>query len=193
MEKVGDIIDSFIEAIKSIPDKIKEIFSGDGILSHLGFGNSSDKSSKGKTEKNTSTTVFKGKDKVSGIAKNVVKKVSEIPTETNTTMEGNDQASGKMQAVKSRAEALNGQLSTVKITAEDKTGSVFSSIASKISSLATKARNIVVGSGASGLNIPTAADGKNIYGSQAKPKRGRLGPKGKGGMTLTGELGPELV
>lgn len=54
-------------------------------------------------------------------------------------------------------------------------------------------------------NFPPRAEGQNIpninYGSMAKgtksfpsmAKGGTLGPEGKGGMTLTGELGPEMV
>ena len=47
---------------------------------------------------------------------------------------------------------------------------------------------------AKGKNLTSSAFGQNILGSAAKgAKRGRLGPRGRGGMTLTGELGPELV
>ena len=196
LEKVGDIIDSFIEAIDSISKKITEIFSGDGILSHFGFGKSSDNSGKGKSTTNTSTTVIKAKDKVTGITKKISKEISKIPDETNTTLKSKDKASGKIHKVKSKADKLNKQKPVVKITAEDKTGSVFSTIRAGINSLIQKAKNLKIGGpkAAKGKNLASSAFGQNILGSAANgAKRGRIGPKGKGGLTLTGELGPELV
>lgn len=53
---------------------------------------------------------------------------------------------------------------------------------------------ITVRAEAKGKNLASSAFGQNILGSAANgAKRGRIGPKGKGGLTLTGELGPELV
>lgn len=196
LEKVGDIIDSFIEAIDSIRKKISEIFSGDGILSHFGFGKSSDNSGKGKSKTNISTTVIKVKDKASGITKKIKKEFSKIPDETNTTLKSKDKASSKIKTVKSKADNLNKQKPVVKITAEDKTGSVFSTIRAGINSLIQKAKNLKIGGpkAAKGKNLASSAFGQNILGSAANgAKRGRIGPKGKGGLTLTGELGPELV
>ena len=196
LEKVGDIIDSFIEAIDSIRKKISEIFSGDGILSHFGFGKSSDNSGKGKSKTNISTTVVKVKDKASGITKKIKKEFSKIPDETNTTLKSKDKASSKIKTVKSKADNLNKQKPVVKITAEDKTGSVFSTIRAGINSLIQKAKNLKIGGpkAAKGKNLASSAFGQNILGSAANgAKRGRIGPKGKGGLTLTGELGPELV
>lgn len=196
LEKVGDIIDSFIEAIDSIQKKISEFFSGDGILSHFGFGKSSDNSGKGKSKTNISTTVVKVKDKASGTTKKIKKEFSKIPDETNTTLKSKDKASSKIKTVKSKADKLNKQKSVVKITAEDKTGSVFSTIKAGINSLIQKAKNLKIGGpkAAKGKNLASSAFGQNILGSAANgAKRGRIGPKGKGGLTLTGELGPELV
>lgn len=196
LEKVGDIIDSFIEAIDSIRKKISEIFSGDGILSHFGFGKSSDNSGKGKSKTNISTTVVKVKDKASGITKKIKKEFSKIPDETNTTLKSKDKASSKIKTVKSKADNLNKQKPVVKITAEDETGSVFSTIRAGINSLIQKAKNLKIGGpkAAKGKNLASSAFGQNILGSAANgAKRGRIGPKGKGGLTLTGELGPELV
>ena len=196
LEKVGDIIDSFIEAIDSIRKKISEIFSGDGILSHFGFGKSSDDSGKGKSKTNISTTVIKVKDKASGITKKIKKEFSKIPDETNTTLKSKDKASSKIKTVKSKADNLNKQKPVIKITAEDKTGSVFSTIRAGITSLIQKAKSLKIGGpkAAKGKNLASSAFGQNILGSAANgAKRGRIGPKGKGGLTLTGELGPELV
>lgn len=55
--------------------------------------------------------------------------------------------------------------------------------------------NVSGGKGTASVSISlSAAKGKNLLGSAANgAKRGRIGPKGKGGLTLTGELGPELV
>ena len=55
--------------------------------------------------------------------------------------------------------------------------------------------NISGGKGTASVSLSlSAANGKNLLGSAANgARRGRLGPKGKGGLTLTGELGPELV
>lgn len=194
LEKVGDIIDSFIEAIDSIAKKITEIFSGDGILSHFGFGKSSDNSGKGKSKTNTSTTVIKVKDKASSITKKIKKEFSKIPDETNTTLKSKDKASSKIKTVKSKADNLNKQKPVVKITAEDNTGSVFSTIRAKLASLMQKALKVGGPKAAKGKNLASSAFGQNILGSAAKgAKRGRIGPRGKGGLTLTGELGPELV
>ena len=55
--------------------------------------------------------------------------------------------------------------------------------------------NVSGGKGTASISISlSAANGQNLLGSAANgAKRGRIGPKGKGGLTLTGELGPELV
>lgn len=53
---------------------------------------------------------------------------------------------------------------------------------------------ITVKAAAKGKNLASAFLGQNLLGTAANgAKRGRIGPKGKGGLTLTGELGPELV
>lgn len=39
----------------------------------------------------------------------------------------------------------------------------------------------------------TQSFGSLAFGSAASPRRGKIGPHGQGGLTLTGELGPELV
>ena len=50
------------------------------------------------------------------------------------------------------------------------------------------------GKGTATIGLEMAARGQNLAGSAAKgAKRGKIGPRGKGGLTLTGELGPELV
>lgn len=153
-------------------------------------------SGKGKSTTNTSTTVIKAKDKASGTTKKIKKELSKIPDETNTTLKSKDKASSKIKTVKSKADNLNKQKPVVKITAEDKTGSVFSTIRAGINSLIQKAKNLKIGGpkAAKGKNLASSAFGQNILGSAANgAKRGRIGPKGKGGLTLTGELGPELV
>lgn len=178
------------ESSKSFLETIKKFFIGSS------SNKSSNKSNKGKAEKNTSTTVIKAKDKATGTTKKVNKEFSKIPDETNTTLKSKDQASGKIQIVKSKADNLNKQKPVVKITAEDKTGSVFSRIGSWLASLQRKAANLKIGGAkaAKGKNLASAFLGQNLLGSAANgAKRGRIGPKGKGGLTLTGELGPELV
>ena len=159
---------------------------------------SNNKSSKGesKTKTDTNTTVIKAKDKASGVTKKVKKEFSKIPDETNTTLKSKDQASSKIQTVKSKADNLNKQKPVVRITAEDRTGSVFSTIRAGIASLIQRAKNLKIGGAkaAKGKNLASAFLGQNLLGSAANgAKRGRIGPKGKGGLTLTGELGPELV
>lgn len=178
------------DSSKSFLDTLKKFFIGSS------SNKSSNKSNKGKAEKNTSTTVIKAKDKATGIAKKINKEFSKIPDKTNTTLESKDQASGKIHTVKTKADKLNKQKPVVKITAEDNTGSVFSTISAGISSLIQKAKNLKIGGpkAAKGKNLASSAFGQNILGSAANgAKRGRIGPKGKGGLTLTGELGPELV
>ena len=178
------------DSSKSFLDTLKKFFIGSS------SNKSSNKSNKGKAEKNTSTTVFKAKDKASGTTKKIKKEFSKIPDETNTTLKSKDQASSKIKTVKSKADKLNKQKPVVKITAEDKTGSVFSTIRAGINSLIQKAKNLKIGGpkAAKGKNLASSAFGQNILGSAANgAKRGRIGPKGKGGLTLTGELGPELV
>lgn len=178
------------DSSKSFLDTLKKFFIGSS------SNKSSNKSNKGKAEKNTSTTVFKAKDKVTGTTKKINKEFSKIPDETNTTLKSKDQASDKIHKVKSKADNLNKQKPVVKITAEDNTGSVFSTIKARISSLIQKAIGLKIGGpkAAKGKNLASSAFGQNILGSAANgAKRGRIGPKGKGGLTLTGELGPELV
>lgn len=178
------------ESSKSFLDTLKKFFIGSS------SNKSSNKSNKGKAEKNTSTTVIKAKDKATGTTKKINKEFSKIPDETNTTLKSKDKASGKIKTVKSKADNLNKQKPVVKIAAEDKTGSVFSTIRARIASLIQKAANLKIGGpkAAKGKNLASSAFGQNILGSAAKgAKRGRIGPKGKGGLTLTGEIGPELV
>lgn len=178
------------ESSKSFLDIIKKLVNGSS------SNKSSNKLSKGKSKTDTSTTVIKAKDKASGVTKKIKKEFSKIPDETNTTLKSKDKASSKIKTVKSKADNLNKQKPVVKITAEDKTGSVFSTIRAGINSLIQKAKNLKIGGpkAAKGKNLASSAFGQNILGSAANgAKRGRIGPKGKGGLTLTGELGPELV
>ena len=63
-----------------------------------------------------------------------------------------------------------------------------------ISEITVDGHSWKISAAAKGKNLTSSAFGQNILGSAAKgAKRGRLGPRGRGGMTLTGELGPELV
>ena len=79
----------------------------------------------------------------------------------------------------------------VKVTATDNTGGVLSSIASKLSSLASKAKNLFLGGGgAVGINNTIHTSSIPTFQSAAK---GMVGPKNKGGLTLTGEKGFEIA
>ena len=64
------------------------------------------------------------------------------------------------------------------------------SIISQLRSAINLKNQLNSGSDAKGSNIPTPG---RIQGFASMAKGGKIGPNGNGGMTLTGELGPEIV
>ena len=79
----------------------------------------------------------------------------------------------------------------ISITASDNTGGVIGRISSKLASLASKALHIG-GGGAAGINNHISVSRVPTFASAAKGK-GQVGPKNKGGLTLTGEKGFEIA
>jgi len=80
------------------------------------------------------------------------------------------------------------------INATDNTSSVISSIKIKLNSLKEKFTGIFSGpSGATGINNKISTDRIPSFGSAAKGHGGTVGPKNKGGLTLTGEKGFEIA
>ena len=86
---------------------------------------------------------------------------------------------------------------TVTLNGVDNVSSKLASIGSKISSLIRQASKISPGGGGGaqfrGSKIPYVPHGIPTFGSAARGRYGTVGPKNKGGLTLTGEKGFEIA
>ena len=84
---------------------------------------------------------------------------------------------------------------SITLSATDKITSTLGTIGSKIASIARKAAGIAIGGGGGfrGTKIPQVSRGIPTFGSAARGRYGTVGPKNKGGLTLTGEKGFEIA
>lgn len=116
---------------------------------------------------------------------------------------------GNLASLQGQLQEISKQSPSVKIT--DNTSTVVSNIGkvnTKLNNIDGKTSHVYIKThkstvkeedavGTPGRRIFKAAAlgtiGRRIFGSVAKGKKGKLGANGRGGLTLTGELGPELV
>lgn len=108
------------------------------------------------------------------------------------TIMANNLASGIISSVRGALNGIDGMNATATISA-----SVAAGFWSTIGSIKSALASLHLAGGTPGRRIPALSTGtpdrRRVAGSAAKGGGGRLGPHGKGGLTLTGELGPELV
>ncbi len=190
------------EIIDKLKEKITNFFTGGGTPTSGKDGTKISKSNSSKESKDTKSKTTQVVD-VQTNASEVTKKLQEtfaaakgLPTTTPANVSTNAPvANAQLQVTQQKALQLSQTKPKIQINAQDNTGGVISTIRTKLANLAAKAKSALkIGGNAKGANLASAAKGKNVTGSAAKgAKRGKLGPSGKGGLTLTGELGPELV
>lgn len=93
----------------------------------------------------------------------------------------------------SRAIGVLPSKKNISLTATDHVTSKLATIGDKIASIARKAASVVVGGGFRGTKTPQVSHGIPTFGSAARGRYGTVGPKNKGGLTLTGEKGFEIA
>lgn len=130
-----------------------------------------------------------------------INKIKDATKKTNT-IKVNAQVKGKENVSNLSSIIKNVKAKTVKVTASVSGANKVSSLKTEINNLKNKDVYITThkktvndgDSGAKGINNKISYHSLPLLGSMAKgAKYGRLGPKGKGGLTLTGEKGYEIA